>query len=296
MRLPGRYFYAVHAGHREEILGNLRQTLFRECSDPNRARQVCREFFDLLGMEDLDAFYYRSWNPSNLERFFALEGVENLDRALQQGKGAILLTAHLGSLCAAIVALGIRGYPITHVARGYPEEQSLPAPFLAYALRKISWMESQIGRPLIYAPAGNDPVSSARSALEILGALKKNQLVSMAIDVLPEMVRETAPVRFLDSLGRFPTNLVRIAHESQSPVIPYFPLRKKREWEKQRIRIFPPLQLSGSLSEDLQQCVRQLEEMIRTHPEHWFSWDALARFRLPSEAQETGFRSQDGPR
>ena len=238
---------------------------------------LVRDCFEHLACEDLDAYYYPFWSPKNLASYFDVSGREHLDLALDRGKGAILLTGHLGPVCAGMVALGILGYPVHHVARDYREETSIEPAFRDFALVKIRWMESKMGRPLIFAHRGDTP-NSARAVLEIRQALASNQLVSMAMDVVPSWVNDAIAVSFLGGRYRFTSSLVRLAHACQCPVIPYFDFRDSHSWFRHRLEILPPLELSGQLEADVQRCADQLQSAIHKDPAQWFSWDSLTQF------------------
>ncbi|MFQ5741072.1 MAG: lysophospholipid acyltransferase family protein [Acidobacteriota bacterium] len=279
-RMLGRHFSRTHPIARERIVRSLCQAIGSKPPGFENCEVIARDFFENLSCEDLDAFYYPFWKEGNLHDYFAFEGLENLDRAEREGRGALLLTGHVGAVCAALVALGLKGYRVTHLAREYAGERSLPAPFRAYALKKVTWIESKIGRPLIYADA-RDRSGSSEAVLRIYQALLDNQMVSMAIDVHPEWVQDTATVTFLGRRARFATNLVRLAHRCQAPVIPYFIIRDRRDWWRHRLWVAPPLELTGNLDQDLQTCIDQLAETIRRHPEQWFSWDSLSHFWVP---------------
>ena len=94
---------------------------------------VVRNCFEHVAFEDLDAYYYPFWSQRNLATYFDVSGLPHLDRALDQGKGAILLTGHLGAVCAGMVALGVLGYPIHHVARDHRSDTSIDAAFRDFA-------------------------------------------------------------------------------------------------------------------------------------------------------------------
>ncbi len=242
---------------------------------------LVRNCFEHLACEDLDTYYYPFWSPKNLAAYFDVSGRGHLDRALDQGKGAILLTGHLGPVCAGMVALGVLGYPVHHVARDYRADTSIEPAFRDFALVKIRWMESKMGRPLIYAHSGDTP-NLARAVLEIKQALSNNQLVSMAIDVTPSWVNDTVPVSFLGGRYKFTSSLVRLAYDCQCPIIPYFDFRQSRSWFRHRLEILPQLELSGHLPSDVQCCADQLQTAIQKDPAQWFSWDSLTQFGADS--------------
>ena len=256
---------------------NLLQALRGPGMDHQEAEQVALTFFQHLTSEDLDAYYYLRWSKQKLDRVFSFGGLRHLDHALERGRGALLATGHFGAPCAALVGLGIRDYPVTHVSREYQRDPSIPSAFRAYSLAKVGKIEERIGRPLINA-IGRDDLSPYRAVLEILKQLRRNQLVSMAIDVSPHLVGDRMNARFLGRSSRFTANLVRLATQTQTPIIPYFILRDRTDWSRFRVSVQPPILISGNLEEDLQTCVDRLEEVILRNPEQWFIWDSLTHF------------------
>ena len=239
--------------------------------------QVALTFFQHLTCEDLDAYHYLRWSRAKLDRVFSFDGLQYLDDVLERGRGALLATGHFGAPCAALVGLGIQGYPITHVSREYRTDPSIPSAFRAYSLGKLRRIEQRIGRPLINA-IGSDDLPAYETVLEVLKQLRQNQLVSMAIDVNPNLVEDGMTAQFLGRPSRFSSNLVRLATQSQTPIIPYFILRDGRDWSRFRISLRPPISMSGDIEGDLQICVDCLEEVILQHPEQWFIWDSLSHF------------------
>ena len=238
---------------------------------------LVRSCFEYLACEDLDAYYYPFWTRRNLDGYFEVSGLQHLDRALDQGRGAILLTGHLGAVGAGMVALGVLGYPIHHVSRDHRSDPSLEPAFRDFALVKLRWMESKMGRPLIYTNRGDTP-NLAEAVLKIKQALSNNQLVSMAIDVTPAWVNDAVSVSFLGRRCQLTSSPVRLAYDCQCPIIPYFNLRHPRSGFRHRLGVLPELELSGHLQSDVQRCADQLQTAIQKDPAQWFSWDSLTRF------------------
>ncbi len=276
-RFLGRRLFQYEEATRNLILGHFRQVLTRSETAPVDPEQVALTFFQHLTCEDLDAYHYLRWSRAKLDRVFSFDGLQYLDDVLVRGRGALLATGHFGAPCAALVGLGIKGYPITHVSREYRTDPSIPSAFRAYSLGKLRRIEQSIGRPLINA-IGSDDLPAYETVLEILKQLRQNQLVSMAIDVNPNLVKDGMTAQFLGRPSRFSSNLVRLATQSQTPIVPYFILRDGRDWSRFRISLRPPISMSGDIEGDLQICVDCLEEAILQHPEQWFIWDSLSHF------------------
>lgn len=271
----GRRLFRSEVGTREIIERNVKW-LHEGRNWPSPETIACSVFENLF-CEDLDSFHYRSWNPQNLDNFFRLEGLHYLERQVANGQGAILMTAHIGAPCAAMVALGIKGFPLTHVSREYRGDMTIPRSFRSYAIWKIGLMEEKMGNPLINA-YGERQLHAHRSVLEILKHLKQGHFVSMALDVNPAWLPEILEVPFFGRPGRFSPNLVKIASAAEVPLIPYFILRDSLEPHRHRVMVKPPVALSGDPEQDLRLAVSEFEEVLTQHPDQWFSWDSLTHF------------------
>lgn len=265
IRKQGRHLHDVQNFHREEIARNLNLVL-----NNGRVATITRRTFEILASEDLDAFYFPFWNKQNIDRYFSFEGLEYLDQARKSGRGVLLYTGHIGCVCSALVALGLKGYPVNHLSRDSRVEDTFHPAFRAYARFKIGWVEKKAGRNFVFINRGNYP--------RLIQMLGEDELVSIAIDVPPELAKRTETVEFLGRRCLFPTGLVSLAYESGAPVIPYFVLRKEEQWPQQRLIVREPIALTGNLQMDLQCCVHRLNQVILDHPSQWFGWDSLSLF------------------
>jgi KDO2-lipid IV(A) lauroyltransferase len=75
-----------------------------------------REAFSLYARYWFDFFHLSELEPEDALDRFGGEGLENLDRALSVGRGAITVTLHMGNWDAAGHWLALRGYPVVAVA------------------------------------------------------------------------------------------------------------------------------------------------------------------------------------
>lgn len=238
---------------------------------------IAQSTFENLIYEDLDTYYYQTWCSENMHLFFEFEGLQHMERPARKSRGAILMTAHLGAPCAALVALGLKGFPITHVSREYADNQEIPPAFRRFALKKIGTIESKLGRPLVNA-IGHRSLHGHRSSLEIIECLRNHHFVSMALDVNPNWVSKKMAVRFFGRTAHFSPIPVRLATYANVPVIPYFTVRDKDRPHCHTVVIQPPLSLSGNLEENLQEAVSRFEAVLNRYPDQWFSWDSLTHF------------------
>ncbi len=69
----------------------------------------------------LDLFVVHKTDRKSLGDIVEFEGLENLDKALSTGKGAVVTTLHLGDARFCHVGLGWKGYPLTLLSARYDD-------------------------------------------------------------------------------------------------------------------------------------------------------------------------------
>ncbi len=281
MRRQGRHICRVNTVHRQDASRNISLVLDDERWSALAKTQVVGKTFEIMVAEDLDTFYFPFWTEGNIGKYFSFEGLEHIDRARRLRRGALMFTGHFGAVCSSLVALSLRGYTLNQLSRDSRSEASFPPAFRAYARLKLAWMRRKTGREMLFIKADQgtfSPLSSASAIVEAYRLLSQNEIVSMAVDVPPQMVKSTAKVEFLGRECLFPTGLINLAHQSKAPVIPFFVLRDKDQMWRQKVVVQEPITMSGNVKADLQKCVDRLGDMIREHPEHWYAWDSLSLF------------------
>lgn len=183
------------------------------------------------------------------------EGWEHLDRALERGKGALLVGTHLGSWDLAGLALAARGHELYVVA-----ERQKPL-WLDRIAR--DWREVR-GIHLIFME---------RTVKSLFRALARNQLVGIVVDrPLPE--GEGVTVEFFGQMISWPSGPAALALRTGAQLITGYLVRTLDGHFKGEI--FPPLEFqpSGDKLEDLrrlsQKIVTLQEELIRRYPDQWY--------------------------
>jgi KDO2-lipid IV(A) lauroyltransferase len=201
-----------------------------------------------------------------------VRGLEHLEAARAQGRGAVLLSAHYGTHGYIIMALLIAyGCPITAVAgrEATPIGQDEPEGSRLY--RKLV-------HPVREAPRRSLPVIT-RSLVpdpQILATLKDNRVLWLQGDMHlteEEVAREhqIVHVPFLWGMAGFRSGPVRLPKVFGSPVLPCF---GRREGSRVVVEIEEPLALRhGSSYEDTAADMRayldRLEPRILAAPDQW---------------------------
>ena len=271
-RLHGRLTYAAARRQRRIVRRNLADALAGAASD-HELDLLTRRFFEYKRIRGVMQAVAPRLTSAEMAKLVPVEGLEHLDRALEQGRGAILLGSHLNSVCMfnAIPMLRQQGYPI---GVALPEERDPWAPsLLRKGVTRLTGTKSL--RELIggfYAQFNIRP---------IVRQLAANGVVAQTGDGL-----HSARFVEVDFLGRripFPTGMIGVAQLTGAPVVPIFQVGAppaglrvviEEGWLVERGD--DPV---GSLAEAVARFARRLEHHLRENLacwEHWLIEDTLA--------------------
>ena len=177
MRLPRRvglalanlYFHAYYAralGQREIVAGNLSRVLGHAPESP-LVQSATRECFRLYARYWYETFAVRTMPPDEVNRRFSLVGRENIDAALEQGRGIVLALPHMGNWDAAGHWLCLNGYRMTAVA-----EELKPRSVFELFLRH----RRALGMEIVPLAAGS------RVAETLVRLLGENHVITLVAD------------------------------------------------------------------------------------------------------------------
>jgi KDO2-lipid IV(A) lauroyltransferase len=179
---------------------------------------------------------------------------------LQEGRGVILATAHVGNWDISGRALHETGRPVFMVMGREPNETTQE-----YARRS----REQAGVRVIYSD------SSIFSAFNMIRALRQNEILAIQID--RGNGEPSSPTKHVPFFGRdalFQEGAFHLARLSGAPVVPVVTLRRgRRHYE---IVLGEPLRVSrdvpGDAERALHEAVSFFERTIRARPEQWFQF------------------------
>jgi len=156
----GRLFWKLGKRRRETALSNLKLA-FPEWTDEQRS-QTARDVFDHFGLTSLDFLAGRTRTLADLEASMDIVGRENLDAAIAQGRGTLLVTGHFGNWERAAAWLSYSGYPLNVIIRDANQQG---------VNQVVNSLRTMTGTKVI--PRGNAirPMLECLKANEILGIL-----------------------------------------------------------------------------------------------------------------------------
>jgi KDO2-lipid IV(A) lauroyltransferase len=262
-RIPLRAAYGV--GH---LLGRMGPWL-----SPHQFQKVVtditRAFGDTLSTAEVDLLARRStmrlsesiieflrlphMSKDEIQRWARLEQQEHIEAAMQAGKGAILLSAHLGNweLCATLV--GLTKYQITAVAR--PQDDT------AFT-NLLNKMRETHGVKVI-------PMTDVRGCIRVL---QRNECLGILGDLNARI-----PGAFINVFGHPAatfSGVAYLAHTTGAPILAAFDERLPDNTH--RVVMSPPIPLvsTGDKQKDIFHTsirVQQvIEENVARRPEDWY--------------------------
>jgi len=177
-----------------------------------------------------------------------------------QRRGAVLVTAHIGSFEAGLLALR-QVEPAVHVV--FKRDASAPFERMRTALRR------SLG---VHEAAIDDGMSTW---MNLRDALLRGEVVVLQADrALPG--QQSAAVPFLSGTLRMPTGPVRLARLTNSPIVPVFAIR--RPDGKHDIHLGQPIEpgpsVAGQADAEFIAIAKAIEAIIAKHPDQWLMLDA----------------------
>jgi KDO2-lipid IV(A) lauroyltransferase len=191
------------------------------------------------------------------DTYFTVDGEEHLRAMLAQGKGAIVITGHIGNWELLAAYFAWHGYPVAAIARRIYAE-GLNDLLVDY--RRRQGVETILRE-------------SSSSSRQLIRALKDNRILAMLIDQDTHVPSVSVP--FFGRLARTPSGPATLAIRRGLPVCAAF--IERRPAGGHRITVHPvTVQASGDSTADVyaltQAFSAALEAQIRSHPAEWVWW------------------------
>ena len=244
--------YLFDVRGRRAVISNLRKILPPGTSEDHirfEARWVFRNFAKVIA----EFFGARHFGPEFIDRYIQIKGRENLDRALGQGHGVILVSAHIGNWELAAGLLAHLGYDVWAIVQmhAHPKVNDL---FIGQRERRnyhILPMEKAVR-----------PAAKLLGKGAILCILGERNLTDSGI-----------PVRLFGRRALFPQGPARLALATRAPLVPAFCTRRPNEGFTLCIEPEIEIPAEGTKKEKVQVVTQEFsricEEYIRWHPSQW---------------------------
>lgn len=276
--------FALAGRTRRRILRNMR-ALLPEVSSPRRV-WLCARYFvqECLTIYEQAVEYHRGLlgrgtGGAHARVTFDIDGLDHLDAALARGRGAIVLTPHVGNYFYFFWWLSQRHECLTVATMGSPEIRPL---YLGFEALGLDGFDYDADPPLVI-------VRQLRALLARGGVA-----FLMGDFARPGFPRST----LLGRPSEFAAGPVALALETGAPVVPL--MGKRVRWRRHRMTFGAPLDLAARYAprqrhEALDETVRAMERAIREAPDQWLYWfnidERWRRCTEPAAAPDRGSRS-----
>jgi len=241
------------SAERSHVRGNLARVL--PGAEPRELDAAVDETFANFGAFFADLLILNLAGPERLRPYVAARvGDEQLDAIFAAGRGAVLVTAHLGNWELGGRLLACRtDSPLTHVVLSAEEDAALE-PHL------------RVNAPELRFVTRTHPTST----LGLLAALRRGEAVAMQGD-RPTGERGDRLVSFFGAPAAFPIGPFVLARAAGAPVVPAFCTMAPDG--RYRVEVGSPIWVKpGEEMAGLETMVAALERAVRAHPTQWFNF------------------------
>ncbi len=220
---------------------------------PRGILRICRLCFENLGKGLMEVLQFPRLNSENLGRLVSFEGKQNIDEALNKGKGVIVLTAHFGNWELLGASLALLGYDVAFIVRPVrsPRLEAL-----------VNENRESMGIECIYR---------GTSIKKALWCLRRNGVLGILSDIDTRVDGV-----FVDFFGRpafTPRGPVSIALRTGSTLVPMFIIRQEDDTHRIVAERHLELKLTGDQEKDIKlntaRFTKIIESYIRKYPEQW---------------------------
>jgi len=249
----GEILYFVDERHRRIALRNL-TIAFPERSEKER-KHLALAAFRHLGRVFGEFSFIPRFNPKNIQDFVVFEGLEHCQRAQEQKRGIVFLTAHFGNWEWMAAS-----FPLYTGRRAHVIFRPIDNPFLDRIVERLR------------SCTGNQGVSKQKSMGRILRLLKSGEAVGILLDQNVAW-QEGVFVNFFGELACTNEGLALLALKTGAAILPTFNVRERDG--RYRVIIEPeiPLIRTGDKGADVQRNTELftavIERYIREYPEQW---------------------------
>ncbi len=271
-----RGLYAIGGGQRRRMRDEYRRIFGDERTEAEIAALV-RDAYRVALRTSLEELMLGRLDEGTVGYLLHLRGRHHLDRALERGRGVIVLHAHAGSFMLPIAALSLYGYRYTQfAARGLP-----PAELARAHPGKVSVNWWQLGARR--ARESNEDrlpasfMSFETPTRELFRRLARNELVALAFD--GRIGRRWVRTGLLGRQALLTPGAYRLAVSTGAAIVPTF-CRTPRH-ETSVCELGEPLIPDGRSWQELMRCFvdEHADPWLRRYPEEYGTYLATTRLR-----------------
>ena len=244
--------YILAKRDREAVIQNLSIVTKK---DARECQALARKVFRNFGLYLVDFFRMPNFNQDDLKKRVKVEGIENIDGVLKQGRGGIILTCHIGNWEMGGVVMAMLGYDMSAVALNH-KYKNINDFFIKQREKK--------GLKVI-------PVSHVMK--RCISALRGKGLLALVGD--RDFTNNGMMMNFFGMPTSIPKGPAMFALKTDSPII--LGVFVRRDCFNYSLIFGSPIDLKEipthdkdkMIKEASEKFVKNMEEYIRAYPEQW---------------------------
>ncbi|MFO2968883.1 lysophospholipid acyltransferase family protein [Legionella pneumophila serogroup 1] len=266
--LAGLFFYWFLPIRKQIVLSNI-DIVFKNTATPAEKIRLAKAFYSHVA-SNLKELFWMNWVSSNkLNQTIEIHGLEHLQKAVDQKKGVLLLTGHLGSWELTSV-LGF-----SRLIPQFGNFNIVRRPI------KVKWLENLLFNRIKRYRIGI--IDSIGAPKKINQALKNKELAVFAMDQHAQLGNKSGiAVEFFGVKAGTYRSLAFFAYKHQTPVVPVSGFRQCNG--KHVIKFYPEIEWEfhavkeQAIYQNTLRYNQALEKLILEHPEQW--WWVHRRWKL----------------
>ncbi|AMP90877.1 lysophospholipid acyltransferase family protein [Legionella pneumophila] len=264
----GLLFYWLLPIRRQIVLNNI-DIVFKNTATPGEKTRLAKAFYSHVASTLKEMFLMNWLNSKKLKEQVEIQGLEYLQRAIKQRKGALLLTGHLGSW-ELISVLGF-----SRLIPQFGQVNIIRRPI------RMKWLETWLFKRIEHY--GLAIIDSIGAPKKINQAIKNKELVLFAMDQHAQLENKSGiAVEFFGVKAGTYRSLAFFARKYQTPVVPVSGYRQNNG--KHVIKFYPEIEWEyhavkeQAIYQNTLRYNQTLEKLILEHPEQW--WWVHRRWKL----------------
>ena len=248
----------ISAKDRNAVISNL-QMVLGDTVDGKRLEGMAREVFKNFAKYLVDFFRFTKIDEEYVKRLVKIEGVEHIRSALAKGKGAIMLSAHVGNWELGAAALSLSGYPINAVVMTHQNKK----------INDFFTRQRLMGKMR--------PIEIGASLKDCYRVLKSNGLLALMGD--RDFTKNGLRIEFFGKTTLLPKGPAVFGYREGAAIVPTFMVRQPDD--SFRLFMEPPIfaghgeDESRAVTELANRYVRVMETYIRRYPTQWYVFREL---------------------
>jgi lauroyl/myristoyl acyltransferase len=187
--------------------------IFNDTKSKKEVETLVRQCFRNAIYYSIDNLILKKLTKQDLMKRGEIKGLENLEKALLDKNGVLLVGGHFFGDRLSRLLLREIGFPILNVRKIPAVSPSMSAVERKYFVPIRTTILDNALKEYIY-------VDDKGFSIEILKRLRENGLVSILFDTKKKTIRKGTYCSFLGSQRLFPTNFLQIAHLTGAAIIP----------------------------------------------------------------------------